>query len=86
MNMESIKNKIGEIFARLLPTFRIIALWLKRFVWVFPPAIVLVAMLALFQANGLYPFGGKTMAWCDMEQQLIPLLLQFKDILWQRAL
>ena len=59
--------------------------WLKdnfpKFVWVFPPLIVLFAMLIFYKANGLYPYGDKTIAWCDMDQQVIPLLLQFKDIL-----
>ncbi len=53
----------------------------KRLVWCFPPLIVLIAMLVTFQSNGLYPFGAKTIAWCDMEQQVIPLLLDFKDVL-----
>jgi len=55
--------------------------YLKRFVWVFPPLIVLIFMFATFKANGLYPFGGKTISWCDMDQQVVPLLLDFKDIL-----
>lgn len=29
----------------------------------------------------LYPFGEKTLAWGDMKQQVIPLMLEFKDIL-----
>ena len=53
----------------------------KRYVWVFPPAIVLVAMLCVFKAGGLYPCGDKTVSWCDMDQQVVPLLLTFKDIL-----
>ncbi len=30
---------------------------------------------------GLFPFGPKTLAWGDMKQQVVPLLLEFKDIL-----
>lgn len=39
---------------------------------------VLCAVYAWF---GLFPFGGKTLAWGDMKQQVIPLMLEFKDIL-----
>lgn len=35
----------------------------------------------MFAGSGLYPFGDKTLAWCDMHQQVLPLLLDFKDIL-----
>jgi len=28
--------------------------------------------------NGYYPFGDRSVAWCDMEQQYIPLLLELK--------
>lgn len=55
--------------------------WCKRLVWVFPPIVVLVAMLVTFKVNDLYPFTSKTIAWCDMEQQVIPLMMQFKDVL-----
>lgn len=41
-------------------------------------AFVLSVVYAIF---GLYPFGGKTLAWCDMSQQVIPLLMELKDIL-----
>lgn len=39
------------------------------------------AVLAVFFNMGLYPFGTRTAAWCDMNQQVVPLLCQFKDIL-----
>ncbi len=69
---------VGAFFARAWE-------WLKghfpKLVWVVPPLIVLCAMLLFYRANGLYPFGEKTIAWCDMDQQVVPLLMQFKDIL-----
>ena len=72
------QSSAGAFFARVWE-------WLKgnfpKFVWVFPPLIVLCAMLLFYKTNGLYPFGEKTIAWCDMDQQVIPLLMQFKDIL-----
>lgn len=81
MGKTELKNRITEGWKKLLPPLRVVGAWSKRFVWLFPPVIVCLAMLVTFYVNGLYPFADKTIAWCDMEQQLIPLLLQFKDIL-----
>lgn len=46
-----------------------------------PPLLVLAVMLAVFHSAGLYPFGEGSVAWCDMYQQTIPLLTDFKDVL-----
>lgn len=35
-------------------------------------------ILIYFMFNGYYPFGGRSVAWCDMEQQYVPLLLELK--------
>lgn len=45
-------------------------------------AAVLCAAYAIF---GLYPFGGKTLSWCDMSQQVIPLMMELKDVLSGRS-
>ena len=45
------------------------------------PLIVMSLILAVFYKGGLYPFGSNSAAWCDMYQQVIPLLTDFKDIL-----
>lgn len=45
------------------------------------PVIAMLMMGGCFAASGLFPFGNKSAAWCDMEQQTIPLLMQLKDIL-----
>lgn len=45
-----------------------------------PLAVALLAAL-VFILGRLYPFGPNTLSWCDMSQQVIPILLQFKDIL-----
>lgn len=45
---------------------------------VFATALLLCGVYALF---GLFPFGEKTLAWGDMKQQVIPLMLEFKDVL-----
>ena len=36
---------------------------------------------AYFAVYRIYPFGSKSIVWCDLEQQHIPLLLEFKDII-----
>lgn len=38
-------------------------------------------LLSAFFIGGLFPFGNGTVSWCDMNQQAIPLLCDFKDIL-----
>ncbi len=55
--------------------------YLRKLSFFVPPVLVLLAMLLLFRLNGLYPFGTKTLSWCDMDQQVVPLLVDFKDIL-----
>lgn len=40
-----------------------------------------LVLCAVFLACGLFPFGGNTLAWGDMTQQVIPLMLDLKDIL-----
>ena len=44
---------------------------------------LLTALVLLFSfwAEGMFPFGRGTVSWCDMNQQLIPLFCDFKDIL-----
>lgn len=53
----------------------------KFFRHITAPIIVAVIMAAFYMLYGIYPFGEKTIAWCDMEQQVIPLFIQLKDIL-----
>ena len=45
------------------------------------PVITLLITGVFFALNGVFPFGNKTVSWCDMNQQTIPLLMDFKDIL-----
>ena len=49
--------------------------------YVLPSIVVLGIMAVFFAAYGIYPFGEKTVSWCDMNQQVVPLLLDFKEIL-----
>lgn len=67
-------GRIKNMYIRFKP-------YLCKWIWVLPPVIVWFAMLAFFRANSLYPFGNKSISWGDMDQQYVPLLLTFKDIL-----
>ncbi|MBR6717142.1 MAG: YfhO family protein [Oscillospiraceae bacterium] len=42
--------------------------------------VIVFAMFLIFNACcGIFPCGGNTIVWCDMEQQAVPLLLQLKQ-------
>ena len=45
------------------------------------PLTVLGIFTVFFALNGFFPFGEASVSWCDMTQQVIPLLCDFKDIL-----
>ena len=81
-DMQPVENKqnqniMSKAYATLLTVLRV----LRKFVWVFPPVIVLVSMLTIYKSNGLYPFGIDTISWGDMDQQVIPLMSNLKDVL-----
>ena len=44
------------------------------------PAAVLAAVLLVFLGGGYWPFGVRTLSWCDMNQQVVPLLMSFQNI------
>ncbi|MGN1134486.1 MAG: YfhO family protein, partial [Oscillospiraceae bacterium] len=46
-----------------------------------PPLIVMLVLGYAFKLMDLYPFGNHNISWCDMNQQVIPLMDDFKDIL-----
>ena len=45
------------------------------------PVLVLAVFSFIFAINGFYPFGNASVSWCDMNQQVIPLFCNFKDVL-----
>lgn len=47
--------------------------------------IVLIFFAVIFFVNGFYPFGDLSVSWCDGDQQFIPLLCDFKDVLEGKA-
>jgi len=57
----------------------------KRRSYVIAPAAVFIIMMSVFFIYSMFPFGNKTLSWCDMNQQVIPFLMDFKDILSGKA-
>ncbi len=53
----------------------------KNYTLIASPFIVMAVLLTAFYKGGLYPFGNGSAAWCDMYQQVIPLLTDLKDVL-----
>ena len=53
--------------------------------FLFAPAAVMLIMLSVFFVSKMFPFGYNTLSWCDMNQQVIPFLMDFKDILSGKA-
>ena len=49
------------------------------------PGLVAAILLSVYAAYGLFPFGTGTISWCDMSQQVIPFLMDFKNILTGQA-
>lgn len=45
------------------------------------PVAALLLLTVFFACAGLYPFGKYAVSWCDMNQQVLPFLLDLKDIL-----
>ncbi len=68
---------MGDIKANLKKVYNFI----EKYIYVFAPILALILFLILAKMNDIAPFGNKTVAWCDLEQQGIPLLNQLKDIL-----
>ena len=56
----------------------------RRFYWA-APLMTAAILLSVYAANGLYPFGTNTISWCDMKQQVIPFLLDLKNIFAGKA-
>ncbi len=71
----------GAAYRICQSVFRVFYRFFTAAPWLFSALFVGVSLLITYKTNGLYPFGTKTVSWCDMDQQVIPLLLDFKDIL-----
>ncbi len=53
----------------------------KGLYFALPPVITFLILAIIFQKNDFYPFGEQSVAWCDLKQQGIPLLMNMKDAL-----
>ena len=49
------------------------------------PGLVAAILLSVYAAYGLFPFGTGTVSWCDMNQQVIPFLMDLRNILTGQA-
>ncbi len=49
--------------------------------YILPPAAVVGLFFYVFAENNIYPFGNKTIAWCDLTQQGVPYWMNFKNVL-----
>ena len=47
----------------------------------FPCLCTAGILLAVYAVFGLSPFGEKSLSWCDMDQQTVPLLAEFRRVL-----
>ena len=56
----------------------------KNSLWA-APLLTAAVLLTVYSSYGLYPFGTRTVSWCDMNQQVIPFLMDFQDILRGKA-
>ena len=81
MDMQWVKTKYMMLLSKGKPYWEVLQRWVRRLIWILPPLLVVLATLGVYKANFLYPFTNRTIAWCDMDQQFVPLLLDFKDIL-----
>ncbi len=53
----------------------------KRYTLFVAPTVTGVILLCIFAAFKVWPLGEHSISWGDMDQQVVPLLLQFRDIL-----
>ncbi len=53
----------------------------KYYSVIIAPLITAGVLLFAFSNAHLYPFGKATVAWCDMNYQVVPMLMDFRDIL-----
>ena len=84
MDMQWVKTKYMMLLSKGKPYWEVLQRWVRRLIWILPPLLVVLATLGVYKANFLYPFTNRTIAWCDMDQQFVPLLLDFKDILAEK--
>lgn len=45
------------------------------------PLLTMLTMVYVFSSREMYPYGDGSIAWCDMNQQVIPFMMNMKDLL-----
>ncbi len=63
----------GKVFKSKVTTF------FNRYI--LPPVAVIGVFFFVYSQHNIYPFGNKTIAWCDMTQQGVPYWMNFKSVL-----
>jgi uncharacterized membrane protein YfhO len=57
----------------------------KKFQYAVAPVLVAAILLPIYAVFRFFPFGTGTVSWCDMNQQVIPFLMDLKNILTGKA-
>ncbi len=55
--------------------------WCHLLCYALPPILLSAVILWIFSLKSIYPFGEKSISWCDMDSQVVPMLCNLKDIL-----
>ena len=58
-----------------------IELWKKLGVGLLPCFCTGLLLMTVYAVFGFSPFGEKSISWCDMDQQVVPLLAEFRRVL-----
>lgn len=53
----------------------------RRYCYIVAGVLTSLMIGIFFSINHIFPFGDLSVSWCDMNQQIMPMLLNFKDIL-----
>lgn len=58
-----------------------IELWKKLGIGLLPCFCTGLLLMTVYAVFGFSPFGEKSISWCDMDQQVVPLLAEFRRVL-----
>ncbi len=77
-NTKTTQNRIKQSLLKIKDYFKADS---KLIFLIFPQIITFIVFAFVFSKYNIYPFGEKSIAWCDLKQQGIPLLMNLKDVL-----
>ena len=75
MNVESAMKNLWAVIPSPIKAI------IKKAVYLLPVCISVALFLIICAINNLYPIGTRSVSWCDMNQQAIPILAEYKDVL-----